>query len=267
MCSVSLDYATISCDIANGGAGAGTALAVKDPSYAACDEEYCFWGNDGNGNAFCFEYAPTNALNRVEIHGTSYADTIDMKWGPGTYNLDYYAVAMQGVVFGGGGADLISGSYADNSYYKETLHGDSGNDVVHGWDGDDELTGDSGDDDLDGGAGDDVARGGDGDDLINGNDGNDRLYGGDGIDYIAGLPGDDSIWGDGHEDVLCGDTGTDDLHGGLGADYLWDADWNAALNLYDGGSQTDECSYYPSSPPTINCESAPPAARPASCPL
>jgi hemolysin type calcium-binding protein len=77
------------------------------------------------------------------------------------------------VVYGGGGADTLTGN-----------------------DGRNDLAGAGGDDVLAGAGGDDQLAGGLGNDLLAGNDGADTLQGDDGDDEIVGGAGADRFWGD-----------------------------------------------------------------------
>ncbi|MCP4385793.1 MAG: calcium-binding protein [Hyphomicrobiales bacterium] len=97
------------------------------------------------------------------------------------------------------------------SSHADTLHGDSGDNVLDGGAGEDELKGFDGDD---------TAIGGAGDDSLKGNDGADTLRGGGGTDTLEGGKGKDDLRGDGKRDFLEGGKGKDTLRGGKGNDDL-----------------------------------------------
>ena len=95
----------------------------------------------------------------------------------------------------------------------ETIHGDSGNNMLVGTDGDDIIYGYGGNDKL---------YGGDGNDILYGGDGNDNLYGGDGNDILYGGDGNDNLYGGAGNDILIGGKGNDTLYGGEGHDtFKW----------------------------------------------
>lgn len=98
---------------------------------------------------------------------------------------------------GGAGDDTLTGS---TKATRNTLSGDSGNDILYGR---------TDADDLWGGEGNDKLYGGRGNDTLRGQQGNDVLY---------GDQDDDTLWGNGGNDVLHGGQGTDKLSGGPGSD-------------------------------------------------
>ena len=128
---------------------------------------------------------------------------------------DLIDLSEDNVLFGGEGADTISGYAGD-----DTLHGAGGNDSLFGGDDNDILYGEDGNDMLIGGHGDDVVDGGAGNDYINAWDGNNTLLGGDGNDEIWGGVGIDTIQGGAGSDILDGHYGQDELWGGTGADHF-----------------------------------------------
>ena len=95
------------------------------------------------------------------------------------------------IVWGGSGADWISGSDAD--------------DVLFGGAGPDELFGDEGDDALHGGLGPDRLKAGSGDDRLTGGGGNDQELGQEGRDTFDQLAVADGA------DILSGDSSTDSV--------------------------------------------------------
>ncbi len=117
---------------------------------------------------------------------------------------------------GGAGNDRVDGGNGnDGSTLDDSggLFGGPGADLVTGDGGDDRLSGDG---TGAGPAGDDVVLGGGGGDEIDGGDGNDLLLGGKGGDEIRAGAGDD---------VLVGGSGADTLVGGPGDDLLWATDF------------------------------------------
>ncbi|SDY94207.1 Ca2+-binding protein, RTX toxin-related [Jannaschia faecimaris] len=182
------------------------------------------------------------AYMTIELCGSGAVDNLSFTKGP----------ALDGVVNGTGGDDLINLVYVDaqgdridnnDALGVEGTTGDedlvlagAGNDTVYAGAADDIVRGESGDDVLDGGAGNDVLEGGDGDDEIDGGVGNDRIEGGDGADTIRGGDGDDLIVGfdsvsikdgdttvmedDGADDLLIGGFGDDTILGGDGDDTI-----------------------------------------------
>ncbi|ADL52545.1 calcium-binding protein [Clostridium cellulovorans] len=103
---------------------------------------------------------------------------------------------------------ILSSLDINGTKEKDTIEGDSQNNVIYGFEGIDELKGNAGNDTL---------YGGDGNDALYGGDGNDKLYGEAGDDVLEGGAGDDTyVFG-----INCGvdvissstgaDTGTDKL--------------------------------------------------------
>jgi Ca2+-binding RTX toxin-like protein len=124
------------------------------------------------------------AIDILNIFGGDGNDTINVSALP--------ASAMQLVLNGGSGNDVITGSAAGN-----TLHGDAGNDTLNG---------------------------GGGHDKLGGGDANDRLVGGDGNDDLAGGSGDDILFGGLGDDVFTGGSGNDSITGGGGNDVMMYSD-------------------------------------------
>jgi len=100
---------------------------------------------------------------------------------------EYLASGTSTGVFGGRGADVISGSRGELWFT--------------GGPGNDRLIGGSGTHVLDGGTGADVLRGGPEQDVLSGGDGNDRLRGFAHSDELSGGRGHDEAWGGRHWDV------------------------------------------------------------------
>ena len=114
------------------------------------------------------------------------------------------ASTVDGIVFGGNGADVITG----------TARGD----VIDGGLHDDVIVGAGGSDRLGGADGDDVVRGGMLNDTIQGGAGDDRLFGDRGVDRLFGQDGNDLMDGGASRDLLYGGDGDDTLIGGEGHD-------------------------------------------------
>ena len=117
---------------------------------------------------------------------------------------------------GGAGNDRIDGGNGNDGTRSDELgglFGGPGADIVTGDGGDDRLFGDGR---PDGPAGDDIVYGGGGGDEIDGGPGNDLLLGGKGGDRMDAGPG---------HDVLVGGSGADTLLGGPGDDLLWATDF------------------------------------------
>ncbi len=115
------------------------------------------------------------------------------------------------IVYGGGGADTLTGSSQSN-----VLDGGAGGDVVNGGGDDDTLYGgfDAGADTLRGGAGNDLLFSGDGPDVLDGGPGEDEFRSDLGNDTVLGGAGNDSVY---EHDVS---SGADVLVGGPGTDIL-----------------------------------------------
>lgn len=88
--------------------------------------------------------------------------------------------------------------------YKNTLTGDSADDLIFGYSNDDMLIGNEGNDRLFGGNGNDVMYGNVGNDVLFGGNGNDELYGNEGNDKLVGGSGSDHLSGNQGDDVMEG---------------------------------------------------------------
>lgn len=173
------------------------------------------------------------------------------------------------VIFGGGGADIIS----SNLSTPVTLYGNGGNDTLSSSGGDDRLVGGTGNDLLNSRGGNDTLLPGTGVDTVMGgadidevnfynvsqnvvisldgiaNDGavgtNNTSVGAD-IENAVGGSGNDSITGNSEDNVLDGDRGNDTLLGLGGLDVLFGRNGNDLLNggadddNLDGGFGNDE---------------------------
>ncbi|MDX2936776.1 calcium-binding protein [Streptomyces ipomoeae] len=100
---------------------------------------------------------------------------------------------------GGAGNDSLTGG---TTVTRNTLTGDSGNDILYGKTDADDLWG------------------GEGNDKLYGGRGNDTLHGQQGNDVLNGDQDNDTLWGNSGNDVLRGGQGTDKLSGGPGSDKL-----------------------------------------------
>ncbi|WP_295175863.1 Hint domain-containing protein [Shimia sp.] len=221
------------------------------------------------------EYDPLNPENGVVY----YLDADDVRTGVTTtfVNIENVVIvptdALDGVVEGTDGADLIDASYVgdpegdriDNydalenfldepldsdtpsSFFEDlggTPRGDNrdavdagaGDDTVISGDGDDVVHGGAGNDLIEAGAGFDDVSGGADDDTIFGGIGTDKLFGEAGNDELWGGDQGDSIWGGEGDDVLMGEGDTDLLVGGAGADTL---DGGQGSDVIDGGEGDD----------------------------
>jgi Ca2+-binding RTX toxin-like protein len=118
-------------------------------------------------------------------------------------------------VYGGEGNDIISASTLPASAMQLVLNGGNGNDVITGNAAANTLHGDAGKDTLNGGGGAEVL-GGDAD--------NDRLVGGDGNDTLAGGAGDDVLLGELGDDMFVGGLGNDTITTGAGNDVIMYSD-------------------------------------------
>ncbi|MFY0616630.1 Hint domain-containing protein [Shimia sp.] len=221
------------------------------------------------------EYDPLNPENGVVY----YLDDSDVRTGITTtfVNIENVVIvdtsALDGVVEGTDGADLIDASYmgdpegdridnfdALDNFLDEALdstvpssffeapggtpRGDdrdavdagAGDDTVLSGEGDDVVHGGAGNDLIDAGAGFDDVSGGDDNDTIFGGIGTDKLFGEDGDDELWGGAQGDSIWGGDGDDVLMGEGDSDLLVGGEGNDTI---DGGQGSDIIDGGEGDD----------------------------
>jgi Ca2+-binding RTX toxin-like protein len=179
--------------------------------------------------------------------------TLDGQPGDGEAGENDNVQADVEVVNGGGGADTITGSEADN-----VLNGNAGNDTLNGAGGNDTLTGGEGDDVLNGGAGADTLGGGNGTDSVSyagatmpvrvsldavAGDGaageNDNVQGD--VESVTGGNVNDVLIGNAGPNVLQGGPGNDRLLGGGGSDTLDGGDGNDAIQALDGAVDQVVC--------------------------
>lgn len=124
-------------------------------------------------------------------------------------------VSADGVIYGGGGSDTLSGTALDDE-----IQGQSGADLINGLAGNDLILAGDGADIVTSGAGQDTIFGGLGSDNLDGGDAADRIYGEQGNDSLLGGAGEDALWGGADNDHLSGGLGDDTLSGGDGHDEL-----------------------------------------------
>ncbi len=187
-----------------------------------------------------------------------------------THSVVVAAPALNGIVEGTAGDDLIDGGYRgdpegdrvdhedailpgaapnDDLIYgfdgDDTIFGGQGDDEVWGGDGDDSILGQAGSDTLLGNAGNDyilggrdgdLIRGGDDDDTVDGAAGNDTVFGGDGDDLVIGGGGDDLLDGGRGDDTILGNNNADTISGGAGDDSI---DAGASADIVTGGTGSD----------------------------
>jgi serralysin len=176
-CAVPLPMGSDDSDIYDVGVGDGddtVTIAADNSAYAAIHGGS---GDDvlrGNGS--------------VVLYGENGDDRIDGGggvWGLGSFGGrgDDVLTGCAYECHGGADDDTLTGAPSED-LDRNTLYGDSGNDV---------LRGRAGDDVLHGGKGHDRLYGGQGDDTLYGNSGNDTLYGGAGRDTLSGGPGRDKL--------------------------------------------------------------------------
>ena len=117
---------------------------------------------------------------------------------------------------------------------RDILRGKALNDTILGLAGNDDLYGNGGNDTLSGGIGNDRLTGGDGNDRLDGGIGDDKLFGGDVIDTLIGGVGDDTLVGGNGADLVLGGLGNDTIHG---------TEFNAQIDVYNGGDGIDTVTY------------------------
>jgi Ca2+-binding RTX toxin-like protein len=213
--------------------------------------------------------AQVNPVFRVRV-GNTYYPSATGNFGPyttgvskayiygrgGNDNITMYNTRLNGVIFGEGGDDVLTGGYGDDLLIggqgNDRLNGSAvggndevwgddfdpvvdgasiatrslasqtgtGNDQINTYGGSDTVYGQGGNDIINTGAGDDYLNGGPGDDQMDGQSENDRLYGGSGVDTMNGSDGNDVVAGNDGNDTVTGSNGNDILIGGLGVDIL-----------------------------------------------
>ena len=179
-----------------------------------------------SSNAIVFDGGNDIIRNTGEING-------GINFFTGDDYLDNTGGVVNGLVFGGNGADTMLGGDSADMFHggndndtligrggDDSIFGDAGDELILGGDGNDEIDGSADNDTMNGNAGDDSIQGGTGNDVLVGQDGSDFLQGGDDQDTLDGGAGDDILEGDDGNDILRGRAGEDDLAGGLGRDFL-----------------------------------------------
>lgn len=268
VCQSTGGTSVIECDLTreSGNVG-GTITAVLNTSGSLCSgsADYCIWGTESTGTAFCCEFNATTEGSLLVI-GTVYDDTVSFQYSTSDNLSDYgYSGTFVGQVNGNAGDDTITGSRnTDTANYNDNLNGNGGLDTINGDAGDDDIDGGDHDDIITGGPGADTIFGQDGADTITGGAQDDLLYGNAGADLIAGSAGADTIRGDDGEDTLCGDSENDDIAGGIDNDTLWGGTGtdNGNGGSPTGGGTGDTCDV---DVPT-DCETTGAFSRPSTCP-
>ena len=190
------------------------------------------------------------------FHGADFTNsglvTGDVRMGDADDRYDGRLGRVNGLVHGGGGADLLMGSFS-----AETLSGDAGDDTIEGGGGADVLDGGGGfdmlsyahsptaqtldlsqpfsvgsavnfegvigsgfDDSMSGSSSAESLAGGAGNDTVMAGAGNDTIDGGSGTSYLRGEDGNDSIAGGSAFDDINGNMGNDTAHGNGGDDWV-----------------------------------------------
>jgi Ca2+-binding RTX toxin-like protein len=288
ICSMSSNEYT--CDASRGGASGTSMYATYNTGHDVCDEDYCFFGTDSNGDDFCCELS-SSTMYHIIINGgptqdmvqlsfpSPYATYLDTNGAAGGFTVDVStgagedAVSTSGIcstgfvqeIWLGPGDDDLSGSgncactvhggddwdIIYGSNYGDSIFGDDGDDYIWPGNGTNTVYAGDGDDIVGGGPGSDTIHGGPGSDIIRGGSGNDYLYGDNGVDSLFGDDGDDVIYGGDQADALCGGDDTDNLYGELGDDQLWDD--NILDHTYGGGG-TDTCESNTTAAGSPNCD-------------
>lgn len=154
---------------------------------------------------YTIEFGP--ALGPISRSGgLKFADGSEIYIDDGEANRVSLSTWDATALFGGDGADTLSGGYGGSF-----VHGNAGDDWITGWP--------SGGDALYGGKGDDyiaVATGGAGrGSFLHGNMGADSLFGGAHTDTLLGGQDNDQIVGNGGADYINGNLGDDDISAGF----------------------------------------------------
>ncbi len=189
---------------------------------------------------------------RTRIGGawSDWSDSVDfvleaVEAGPtcrGFYRSTVEGTAGPDVLIGTAGDDVIDAGGGD-----DIVCGAGGSDVILGGEGDDIIEAGAGHDVIDAGAGRDRVVGGLGHDVIDGGIGRDRIasgagadevVGGTGSDVLIGGVGADEIRAGGGNDRVKGGGGDDQILGGGGNDRLFG---NSGTDSLDGGAGTDSC--------------------------
>lgn len=196
------------CDLGYNGETSATDATFVMPTHTS----FRAYGTDGNGGAFCCEFAVTDGCSgqpiTATVYGTTLVDDISLK------DPSYDMTCGTTFVYGDDSGDTIVGSRDGSNI--DILYGESGADVVKG------------------NAGNDVCYGGDDEDLVWGDEGADFLYGGDGWDQLSGGDGDDYVYGG--DGTSTGDNSKSDILGGSGVDHLYGGPY---ADIICGGPDSD----------------------------
>jgi uncharacterized repeat protein (TIGR01451 family) len=197
-------------------------------------------GNDtfsgGGGDDELYGFANTLTLQELPATIANIARVTTATSDPAPANNS--ASRSVSVSAGTDGRDTISGNTGD-----DLLGGGPGGDTLNGGDGRDSLTGGDGNDTLNGGDDADAAAGNDGNDDINGGQGDDSflrgLTGGPGRDTISGGAGNDELEGGADDDVMSGGGGNDTMHGDADTPGEPSGGPNAGNDRMDGNAGDD----------------------------
>ena len=207
----------------------------------------------------------THTVTFIAGAGTSTEITFDQV-GASTGNAEHWGIYLDNVsvvpvvddtIYGGAGNDTIHGNSGN-----DVLYGGADNDILHGDEGNDILTGGTGTNTLYGGEGNDTFIGGAGEDTFYGGKTNDATITTDGIDTVsyeksnAGVTADlsdfrnnagdaandsyvsiENLIGSSHADKLIGDGGNNQIDGGAGTDIIKGGVGNDVL--YGGDNDHD----------------------------
>ena len=177
------------------------------------------------GNLFWRGIAASGGNDRITNSGHIAGD---IALGDGNDTLDSRNGAVDGLVDGGMGNDVLLGGAGADTFY-----GSGGHDLLEGGGGDDVLRDlGAGNNTLRGGHGNDYLQALDDDDLLDGGDGHDTLHGGGGANTLLGGDGNDRL------SIHSAPAANDLLDGGNGDDLLQDLTGGANTLLGGDGRDT-----------------------------
>ena len=222
--------------------GGGTISGIESVSWlqgSNYDDYVDLSGSIGYNSGVVFGMAGNDTIiagySTTFIDGGDGSDILDARGAPSLSEIDggagndtiYTSSAAYAVVYGGDGADTITGG--------GQVHGGAGNDAISG---NGEIHGDAGDDTIHVLNSDYTAQvtGDDGNDAIYGSDNGDHLDGGAGSDRIDAGAGDDTLIGGLGDDVLAGGSGKDQFYVGQGNDVITDFSAGDSLHIQAGFS-------------------------------
>jgi len=228
---------------------AGTQIVDDNTITGNGDHEY---PNQEDGSVLIDIAGP---VSRIEIDYDNGSTTDQAIWLTDVHFETVPLAALDGIVEGTSGNDIIDFDYVGDPDGDRIDHGDAilpgegpnddivlagdGNDTVYAAEGNDEIHGGEGNDNLNGGEGDDEIFGDAGNDNLNGGDGNDQLFGGDGNDVLRGEHGDDFISTGSGQNVGFGGEGNDTFEGGNGKDVLFGGDGRDTFTNVGPGDKID----------------------------